>query len=236
MLSLEHVTKHYRRGDSSTVALQDVSLEIAAGSFVSFMGPSGSGKSTLLHLMGALDVPTEGKLLLDGNDLGKLDDDSLTLLRRQRLGFVFQFFNLLSTMSALENAMLPALLCNVPEKRARESARALLVAVGLEHRLSHKPQQLSGGEMQRVALARALVNEPVLLLADEPTGNLDSHNGAEVLDRLRRITQERGVTVVMVTHDAHAADVGDRVVHLSDGRIVEDVRVQRATGTHHGSA
>jgi putative ABC transport system ATP-binding protein len=228
MITLKDVHKTYQRGARPTVALRGVSLDIAAGQFVSFMGPSGSGKSTLLHLLGALDLPSAGHVIIDGQDLRSLDDDALTLLRRARMGFVFQFFNLLATMTALENAMLPALLVKTSEREARARARDLLVAVGLEARLQHRPEQLSGGEMQRVALARALVNTPRLLLADEPTGNLDQATGEEVLELLRGTTRERDVTVVMVTHDARAAAVGDRVVHLRDGKIVADGRATAA--------
>ena len=223
MIALHNVRKVYHRGDAETCALGGISLSIARGEFVSFMGPSGSGKSTLLHLIGALDRPTAGTVTVDGQELTTLDDNALTLLRRHRMGFVFQFFNLLTTMTALENAMLPAVLAGKGETAAASTARALLVGMGLEHRLGHRPDSLSGGEMQRVAMARALVNDPAVLLADEPTGNLDSRNGIEVLRLLRSATQERQVTVVMVTHDLQAAAVGDRVVHMQDGGIVQDV-------------
>ena len=227
MISLENVHKIYRRGDAETRALAGIGLSIAKGEFVSFMGPSGSGKSTLLHLIGALDRPSSGTLQVDGKELTQLDDKALTLLRRTRLGFVFQFFNLLTTMTALENAMLPALLSGKRESVAASEARGLLERVGLAHRLNHRPDSMSGGEMQRVAIARALVNQPAVLLADEPTGNLDTRNGVEVLRLLREATRERQVTVVMVTHDTQAAAVGDRVVHLQDGKIVSDVRGAR---------
>jgi putative ABC transport system ATP-binding protein len=185
------------------------------------MGPSGSGKSTMLHLIGALDTPSSGDVILASENTAKMSDHELTLFRRQKLGFVFQFFNLLPTMSALENAALPALLNKVPHGEAMKRAQKLLEHVGLTKRLHHRPDQLSGGEMQRVAIARALVNTPVVLLADEPTGNLDSATGAEVLQMLRETTRKEQVTLVMVTHDNNAAKVGDRIIHLKDGRLVQ---------------
>ena len=224
MIRLENVVKTYERGTASTQALAGVSLSIAAGQFVSFMGPSGSGKSTLLHLVGALDSATSGAVFIDDVNLGELKDHALTLLRRDRLGFVFQFFNLLTTMTALENVILPALLAGTSEAIAVRRGGDLLASMGLKARLHHRPDQLSGGEMQRVAIARALVNDPVVLLADEPTGNLDSQNGDDVLRLLRQATRERQVTVAMVTHDARAAEVGDRLIHLQDGRIVDDTQ------------
>ena len=219
MITLEAVTKTYQRGLAVTTALRGVSLQIAQGEFVSFMGPSGSGKSTLLHLIGALDIATSGRIMLGDFALHDLDDRALTQLRRLHLGFVFQFFNLLHTMSALENAALPALMSGRKESEALARARILLERMGLGARLHHRAYQLSGGEMQRVAIARALVNDPMVVLADEPTGNLDSHTGTEVLRLLREATRERGVTVVMVTHDPSAAAVGDRTITLRDGEI-----------------
>jgi putative ABC transport system ATP-binding protein len=221
MIELKDVRKVYTRGDSPTVALDGVSLRIEKGEFVSIMGPSGSGKSTMLHLIGALDTPSSGDVILASENTAKMSDHELTLFRRQKLGFVFQFFNLLPTMSALENAALPALLNKVPHGEAMKRAQKLLEHVGLTKRLHHRPDQLSGGEMQRVAIARALVNTPVVLLADEPTGNLDSATGAEVLQMLRETTRKEQVTLVMVTHDNNAAKVGDRIIHLKDGRLVQ---------------
>jgi putative ABC transport system ATP-binding protein len=220
MIELKDVRKVYDRGGTQTVAIDGISLRIDKGEFVSIMGPSGSGKSTMLHLIGALDVPTSGDVSLAGESTAKMGEHALTLFRRQRLGFVFQFFNLLPTMSATENAALPALLNGVPRSDAMGLAARLLERVGLGKRLDHRPEQLSGGEMQRVAIARALVNSPVVLLADEPTGNLDSATGAEVLQMLRQLTGEQQVTLVMVTHDPSAAAVGDRIVRLKDGRVV----------------
>jgi putative ABC transport system ATP-binding protein len=222
MLSVRGVTKTYRQGDTEVKALAGVTLDIGAGEFVAVVGPSGSGKSTLLHLLGGLDAPTAGDILIGGTSLGRMSDDEVTIFRRRAIGFVFQFFNLLPTLSAAENVALPLLLDG---KRAREigpRVEAALEAVGLAQRRRHRPDELSGGEMQRVAIARALVIEPKLILADEPTGNLDSATGEQILDLIRRANRERGATVVMVTHDAKAAGFGTRVVTMRDGAIVGD--------------
>jgi putative ABC transport system ATP-binding protein len=222
MLSVRGATKTYRQGDAEVQALAGVTLDIAQGEFVAIVGPSGSGKSTLLHLMGGLDLPTSGDILIDGTSIGRMSDDDVTVFRRRSIGFVFQFFNLMPTLSAEENVALPLLLDG---KRAREIAprvAAALEAVGLGHRRTHRPDELSGGEMQRVAIARALVIEPKLILADEPTGNLDSATGQQILDLIRRANHERGATIVMVTHDARAAAHGTRVVTMRDGQIVGD--------------
>jgi putative ABC transport system ATP-binding protein len=226
MIEALEVVKVYRRGRSEVRALAGVSLSVPKGEFLSVMGPSGSGKSTLLNLLGALDVPGSGSLRIDGRELSKMKDDELSAFRRERLGFVFQFFNLMPTLTALENVMLPGLLSGRAQTELRRRAEVLLETVGLGGRAHHRPDELSGGEMQRVAVARALLMEPAVLLADEPTGNLDSRTGAEVLRMLREATRERGLTVVMVTHDQKAAEVGDRIVRLADGRIVGDERVQ----------
>ncbi|CAN5216536.1 hypothetical protein BH18CHL2_BH18CHL2_13020 [soil metagenome] len=192
------------------------------------MGPSGSGKSTLLHLVAGIDAPSSGRVHVDGRDLATMSEDERTLLRRRRIGLVFQFFNLLATLSALENTALPLQLDGTRRATAEDRARAQLTELGLAERLHHRPHQLSGGQMQRVAIARALVGRPALLLADEPTGNLDSHAGDEVLTLLRATADERGHTVLMVTHDERAAGVGDRIVRLHDGRIVSDTSAARA--------
>jgi putative ABC transport system ATP-binding protein len=222
MLSVRGATKIYRQGDAEVKALAGVTLDVARGEFVVVVGPSGSGKSTLLHLLGGLDVPTAGEILIDGTPISRMSDDEVTVFRRRSIGFVFQFFNLMPTLSAEENVALPLLLDG---KRAREVAprvTAALEAVGLTERRTHRPDELSGGEMQRVAIARALVIEPKLILADEPTGNLDSATGEQVLELIRRANRERGATVVMVTHDGRAAAHGTRVVAMRDGRVVGD--------------
>jgi len=221
VISVEDVGKTYRRGTQTVRALEGVSLAVNAGEFVSVLGPSGSGKSTLLHLMGALDQATTGTVRIDGTDVGALSDDEVTDFRRRRLGFVFQFFNLLPTLSAWENVAVPLLLDGHRLRSLRSRAVPLLTALGLSHRVDHRPAELSGGEMQRVAIARALVTEPLLVLADEPTGNLDTATGSEVLDMLQRTCAERGTAIVMVTHDEHAAERANRSVHLVDGRLAD---------------
>ncbi|HEX2052742.1 MAG TPA: ABC transporter ATP-binding protein [Actinomycetota bacterium] len=217
LVSVTDLVKEYSLGTARVPALRGVSFDIEAGRLVSVMGPSGSGKSTLLHLMGGLDTPTSGSVVVDGHDLADLDDAELTIFRRRRLGFIFQFFNLLPTMNAWENVALPRLLDGEKLKDVRPKAVELLEKVGLGGRIDHKPSQLSGGEMQRVAVARALIADPVLVLADEPTGNLDSASGQAVLDLLRNIVSEEGRTVVIVTHDAKAASLADQQVTLRDG-------------------
>jgi putative ABC transport system ATP-binding protein len=226
MIEVVEATKVYRRGRTEVQALAGVSLRVPRGQFLSVMGPSGSGKSTLLNLLGALDVPSGGQLRIDGHELSRMGDEELSRFRRERLGFIFQFFNLLPTLTALENVMLPGLLSGRPQAQLRARAVELLETVGLGGRTHHRPDELSGGEMQRVAVARALLSEPAVLLADEPTGNLDSRTGVEVLRLLREATQVRGLTVVMVTHDLNAAAVGDRILRLADGRIVGDEAVR----------
>ena len=222
LLRVEDLRRDYRMGTESVHALDGISFEVDVGTFVSVMGPSGSGKSTLLHLVGGLDRPTGGKVVLDGRNLAALDDETLTTLRRRELGFIFQFFNLLPTLSAWENVALPLLLDGKKLPDTKPRAVGLLERVGLGGRVDHRPSQLSGGEMQRVAIARALVADPVLLLADEPTGNLDSRSGEQVLDLLRSTVTEDGKTLVMVTHDHDAASTGDRILTLIDGKLVHD--------------
>ncbi|MFZ5818065.1 MAG: ABC transporter ATP-binding protein [Bacillota bacterium] len=230
VLHLEQVSKEFRRGSIVVRAVDGVSLTVTAGEFVAIMGKSGSGKSTLLHLISGLQRPTSGRVELLGQDLAALSDDQLTLLRRHRLGFVFQFFNLLPTLSALENVSLPLLIARVTSGEAERRARAALEQVGLADRAQHRPDELSGGQMQRVAIARALVTEPPVLLADEPTGNLDTLAGEEILLLLKRMQTERGQTVLMVTHDPKAAAYGDRLITMRDGRIVEDLRTGGMAG------
>lgn len=191
------------------------------------MGPSGSGKSTLLNLVGGLDQPSSGKIFIDGQPIHGISDDELTLIRRKRVGFIFQFFNLLPILNAIENVSLPLLLDGMPMSRIREKASRLLERVGLGSRVEHRPEQLSGGEMQRVAIARALITDPAVLLADEPTGNLDSHISEDILGLLKNLNQA-GQTIVMVTHDAKAASFGKRIIRLRDGRLIEDISLSES--------
>ena len=222
MIRCTDVRKIYRQGENDITALAGVSLDIAKGSFVVIMGPSGSGKSTLLHLIGGLDRPSSGEVLVDNRLLGQMADDEVTLFRRTKIGFVFQFYNLLPTLTALENVTLPFVLDGVSKGDADRKAQLLLEKVGLEQRKHHLPEELSGGEIQRVAMARALAFDPPILLADEPTGNLDSKNGDAILLLLRRINQEQGCTVVMVTHSQEAASHGDRIISLRDGKVEKE--------------
>src|SRR5437660_5725758 len=219
MVELRAVTKTYLQGRREVHALRGVSLRIEAGEFLSIMGPSGSGKSTLMHLLGALDTPTSGEVFFQGRPLHRMADKELSLLRRTRIGFIFQFFNLLPTLTAVENVALPLLLAGQSRGRALVPARAGLERVGLLDRAHHFPDEMSGGEMQRVAIARALVIQPEAVLFDEPTGNLDSANSEEVLRLLRSLPEPGRRAVVMVTHDAHAAAYGDRIVHIKDGLV-----------------
>ena len=219
MIRCRDLCKFYQQGENQITALAGVSLEIPQASFAAVMGPSGSGKSTLLHLIGGLDRPTGGELLVDGRLIGQMADDQVTLFRRSKIGFVFQFFNLLATLTARENIALPFVLDGRAKSEADERAAVLLAKVELDKRKDHLPAELSGGEIQRVAIARALSFSPPILLADEPTGNLDSKNGTAILDLLRRINREDGCTVVMVTHSEEAASYADRRIYLRDGRV-----------------
>jgi putative ABC transport system ATP-binding protein len=213
------LTRRYKMGDTFVDALQGVDLVIARGEFVALVGPSGSGKSTVLNLIGGLDRPTAGEIWIDGTELTARDEKALTRHRRQRVGFVFQSFNLLPRLTAEENVALPLMFGGVAEKERRARARGLLERVGLSERLSHRPTQLSGGEQQRVAIARALVGQPALLLADEPTGNLDTTTGVEIMRLLKELNREHGLTLLVVTHDPEVAAFADRVVHLRDGQV-----------------
>jgi len=215
------LSRRYGEGEAAVDALQGVSLAVQTGELVAVMGPSGSGKSTLMHLLAALDKPTGGAVSIAGQDVGSLNDGQVTLLRRNHIGFVFQFFNLLPMLDAEENIKLPLSIAG--EKPDPEFFEGLLKRVGLADRRSHRPSELSGGQQQRVAIARALVTKPTVLFADEPTGNLDSHTGADILELLRSSAKELDQTMVMVTHDAHAAEIADRVLFLADGRIVEEL-------------
>lgn len=227
MMEVVDVTKHYPQGRRIVKALQGVSMRIEAGEFVSIMGPSGSGKSTLMHLFGALDTPTSGEVFFQGRNLSQLSDKEMSTLRRSQIGFVFQFFNLLPTLTAVENVALPLLLAGQRRGRALEPAQAGLDRVGLSDRASHYPDEMSGGEMQRVAIARALVINPEAVLCDEPTGNLDSATSKEILKLLRSLPEPGKRSVVMVTHDAEAAAFGDRIVHIRDGKVHSEEVVEQ---------
>jgi putative ABC transport system ATP-binding protein len=222
VLQTKDLTKQYRLGNHTVDALSGIHLEIQQGEFVAVMGPSGSGKSTLLHLLGGLDHPTKGQIVLRGKEVSGQSDREATLIRRRNVGFVFQFFNLLPTLSAEENILLPLIIDGKKPRDYKERLADLLRLVGLLDRRNHRPDQLSGGEQQRVALARALVTEPAILLADEPTGNLDTKTGTAMMRLLRDSSKELEQTVVMVTHDPKAAAYADRVIFLRDGRIVEE--------------
>jgi len=216
----QNVSRVYGEGSTAVHALRGVDLDVAEGKLTAVMGPSGSGKSTLMHILAGLDRPTDGDVSIAGTSIGRLDDNELTRLRRSHIGFVFQFFNLLPMLDAEENIRLPLTLAH--EKADPTFFRELIANVGLGDRLDHRPSELSGGQQQRVAIARALVSRPTVVFADEPTGNLDSKTGNEILDLLRRTVEEYGQTLVMVTHDAVAASTADRVLFLADGRIVRD--------------
>ncbi len=220
-VSAHDLVRRYGEGDTAVEALRGVSVEIAEGRLTAVMGPSGSGKSTLMHILAGLDKPTSGEVRIAGVDIGDLDDTQLTELRRAHIGFIFQFFNLLPMLTALENIVLPLKLASVKPDMAW--VEQVTTSVGLGHRLSHRPSELSGGQQQRVAVARALVSRPTVMFADEPTGNLDSTTSGEILGLLRTSVDELGQTTVMVTHDAHAAAIADRVLFLADGHIVRDL-------------
>ncbi len=219
ILQTQKLVKEYQMGEVSVHALRGVDFVVEKGEFIAIMGPSGSGKSTLLHLLGGLDVPSDGEVTLAGKRLTQLSDEALTVIRRREIGFIFQFFNLLPTLSAAENVALPLLIDGKRIENYAAKVDELLTLVGLADRKDHRPHQLSGGQQQRVAIARALVTDPAIILADEPTGNLDSASGVEVLQILRRACDEKQQTIVMVTHDDNAAKFADRVVRLKDGMI-----------------
>jgi putative ABC transport system ATP-binding protein len=223
ILETHSLTKTYRMGEVTVAALDGVDFSAGPGEFVAIMGPSGSGKSTLLHLLGGLDAPSSGEVSLNGQPLSSLSDDQVTRLRRRKVGFIFQFYNLLPTLTAAENVGLPLVIDGQSPAKHRDHIAELLELVGLSARAGHLPDQLSGGQQQRVAIARAFVNRPEIVLADEPTGNLDSKAGTAILELLRRTCKELNATVIMVTHDARAASYADRVVFLRDGKIVHEL-------------
>jgi len=220
IIKLENVWKTYQMGEVEVNALKGVSLDINKGDFVAITGTSGSGKSTMMNLVGALDLPTKGSIFLDGKDISKLSESSLSQIRGRKIGFIFQQFNLIPTLNALENVMLPLEFQDIPDDLAREKAIGLLNLIGLGDRIWHLPSQLSGGQQQRVAIARSLANNPEMILADEPTGNLDSKTGSDVLKLLEKLWKEEGKTIVMVTHDLKLAGHAKRRIQLKDGQIV----------------
>jgi putative ABC transport system ATP-binding protein len=227
LVQTRNLTKTYGSGATAVTALDNVNIKIEEGEFVAIMGPSGCGKSTLLHLLGGLDTPSSGQVIIDGTSIAEMTDDRLTELRRRKIGFVFQFFNLIPVLSAGENAALPVTLDGAKPAEAAEKARQWLDRFGLARRLSNRPDQLSGGEQQRVAVARALVAEPSLILADEPTGNLDTRSGDEIASLLRNVSREYKRTIVMVTHDPRIAAYADRIIFLKDGRVVDETVLEK---------
>jgi putative ABC transport system ATP-binding protein len=223
MIEVKKITKTYGEGESAFQALKGVDFEVNEGEFVAIMGPSGSGKSTLMHILGALDTPTSGKYYLDKKDVSTLSDDELAEIRRNKIGFVFQSFNLLPRTTVLRNVILPMLYSNHSESNREKRAKEALIASGFdESHFYHLSNQLSGGQIQRVAIARALVNDPALILADEPTGNLDTKTGQIVLDTFQKLNREQGRTIILITHEPEVAEHTDRIIHVRDGLIVED--------------
>lgn len=224
LLDLKEITKEYKLGETVVRALRGLDLSIEEGEIVALMGPSGSGKSTLMHIIGALDTPSQGTAFLDGQDLERLKEKQLVALRGKKIGFVFQTFNLIQTLTAQQNVELPMIFQGIRRAERAERAKELLVKVGLADRVRHKPSELSGGERQRVAIARALANDPEIILADEPTGNLDTESGEAILEMLKGLCVDDGKTVIIVTHDPEATAIADRIIRLRDGRVVEEVR------------
>jgi len=222
LVKLENVQKVYRLGKVNVPALKGINLEIKKGERLAIIGPSGCGKSTLLNLVGCLDRPTEGKVFIDGEDISKLDDNELAVIRREKIGFVFQFFFLIPTLTALRNVMLPMVFSGISKNEQERRARKFLEIVGLKERLDHRPSELSGGERQRTAIARAMANSPEIILADEPTGNLDSKSGKDIIGTLLRLNKKEGVTLIIVTHDPYIASNAQRIIYLKDGEIIKE--------------
>jgi len=221
MIQISHVSKIYQTGDIETRALDDVSFNIKKGEFVAIMGPSGSGKSTLMHILGALDRPTSGEYILDGDNVEKLSDDSLAEIRNKKIGFVFQAFNLLSRTSSMKNVTLPMIYAGIPKEKRLETAEKYLKMVGLSDRLYHTPSQLSGGQQQRVAIARSLVMNPAIILADEPTGNIATNQAEEIMAIFQKLNKE-GHTIIMITHESDIAEHAKRIIHIRDGKIIKN--------------
>jgi putative ABC transport system ATP-binding protein len=234
LMSMKGVTKDYKLGKTLVRALRGLDIEIDKGEVVAIMGPSGSGKSTLMHMLGALDVPTDGVAMIDGSDLKDLKESQLVTFRGQKVGFVFQTFNLVQTLSALQNVELPMIFQGISKSERHRKAKDLLEKVGLADRIRHRPNELSGGERQRVAVARALANDPEIILADEPTGNLDTESGQSILDLLKLLSTRDGKTVIIVTHDPEAAEIADRIVRLRDGCI--DTRNSKGSSNKDGES
>lgn len=234
IIQLDNVVKTYVIGEDVQVrAVRGISLEVKQGEFMALVGPSGCGKSTLMNLVGALDIPTEGRIFLEGKDIAKMSESSLANIRGQKIGFIFQQFNLIPTLDALGNVMLPMIFQGMPEEKRKARATRLLEMVGLGDRMNHKPNELSGGQQQRVAIARALSNNPDMILADEPTGNLDSKSGRQIMELLGNLHVDQGKTIVMVTHDLNLVDYAHRVIHLKDGLILKEVINTKLKHRHH---
>ena len=223
LIRLENVSKVYGSGTAQVDAISEINLEIAVGEFVAIIGPSGSGKSTLMNIVGCLDRPSAGRYILDGEDVSHIEDEKLARIRNKKIGFVFQMFNLLAKHNALYNVQLPLVYSGAGPDERKEKGVQMLKKMGLEGRMHHRPNQLSGGECQRVAIARALINDPPILLTDEPTGNLDTKTGEEIISLFRKLNSEEGVTLIMVTHNPEIADKARRRIFIRDGRIVEDI-------------
>jgi putative ABC transport system ATP-binding protein len=224
IIELKDVWKIYQMGEVQVVALNGLDLAVRKGEFVSIMGPSGSGKSTAMNMIGCLDIPSKGTILLDGKDISKLKESDLAQIRGRKIGFIFQQFNLIPTLSAVENIMLPMIFQGIPKEERLEKARKLLKMVELHDRMDHKPNELSGGQQQRVAIARSLSNDPEVILADEPTGNLDSKTGSTVMDFLKKLHKDEGKTIIMVTHDEDVAKNAERIEYLKDGKIIKTMK------------